>query len=493
MYKILIVDDNPTFCTTLSGLLSDEGYSVKTATNEGEALDAVIQESFDFALIDVRLHDGGEEDESGSSLAMAFRALDPQIRVILLTRYARTKQIVRAIRYLGVTDFIEKTQDVGNQVLDAISSAHESGEKVVKRPNYEKASESRLSLLLSTDRPLTVRARGRHVCSACTSKILEVNMDRYVEKTQIARQNPDHLRFHIKEIGYDLWHDIFAEHPEIERAYVEARAKSQPLTLFFETSRDFLKLPLEFIRSDEPDEHLVLQHPMARFICGITPRQEAISPHLMARAEKLRVLMVASNTHPPIDGVDSEAQTLSHYLKRQEFMPVDVDLLPTEKATYDRFRNAIKNGKYDILHYAGHGLHTPNSPEKSCLYFWEGEDKQGNIIEMQATELKMLLEHSTIRLVYLSSCYGTTSGDERDLLHDDFLGLADAVVQAGTPSVIGFRWPVSDSGAHDLAQSFYCSLLEMGSPEIALWSARRGLAIDRDNPTWLSPILIHQM
>ncbi|MCP4529548.1 MAG: CHAT domain-containing protein [Aestuariibacter sp.] len=93
----------------------------------------------------------------------------------------------------------------------------------------------------------------------------------------------------------------------------------------------------------------------------------------------------------------------------------------------------------------------------------------------------------------MSSCYGTASGDDAALLDDDFLGLADAVVQAGVPSVLGFRWPVSDDGARKLALAFYRSLLEQGSPEIALWSARCELSIDRNDTTWLSPILIHQV
>jgi CHAT domain-containing protein len=79
-------------------------------------------------------------------------------------------------------------------------------------------------------------------------------------------------------------------------------------------------------------------------------------------------------------------------------------------------------------------------------------------------------------------------------MDDDFLGIADAVVQAGVPSTLGFRWPVSDVGAPKLAKAFYGSLLRQGSPEIALWKARRELAgLGRDDPTWLSPILIHQV
>ena len=488
MCKILVVDDEPDFRDTLSGLLTDAGYTVRSAASEGEALAAVVQEPFDFALIDVRLHDGGEEDESGLSLAMAFRTLNPQVRVILLTRYVRTRQIVRAIRYHGVVGFVEKTPDVGEQVLKTIASARKEAEQ----PRFEITDDStQLSLSLATDQPLVVRAHGRHVCSVRTSKALQVEVDRYARRVEAARRDPADLRFQIGEIGRNLWHDIFTEHPEASRIYIEARVKSQTLSVLFETPREFLGLPLEFMRSEDPPEYLILQHPLARFVYNAIPKRESFSPSMLALTKKLRVLVIASNTQPPIDGVDTEAQELYDYLKRQDF--ISVKLIPTEHATYERVREELKKRSYDIVHYAGHGFYKAASPEESSLYFWAGENKQGGVVPMKATELKMLLGRSKARLVYLSSCYGTATGGKVALLDDDFLGLADAVAQAGVPSVLGFRWPVSDDGARTLALAFYRSLLEQGSPEIALWSARCELAIDRNDTTWLSPILIHQV
>ena len=490
MCRILIVDDNAKFCSTLAGRLSDEGYTVQSAVNEGQALAAVTQEPFDFALIDVRLHGDDEEDESGLSLAMAFRALKPQVRVIMLARYARTRQIVRAIRYHGVVDFIEKTSDVDQKVLETIAKARQEETK----PRFEKTGDTtQLSLSLTAGQPLVIRARGRHVCSLRSWKVLRVGLERYARGTELARRDVDNLRFQVGEIGHSLWRDIFTEHPEAEKAYVEARAKSQSFSLLFETPREFLRLPLEFMRSEDPPEYLVLQHPLARFLYDATPKRDLISPSMLALTQKLRILIIASNTQPPIDGVDAEAQELYEYLKRQDCIPVSVKLIPTERATYERIRSELRKRSYDIVHYAGHGSYRTESPEESSLYFWAEDNKQGGIVPMKATELKILLERSEARLVYMSSCYGTASGAQAALLDDDFLGLADAVAQAGVPSVLGFRWPVSDDGARRLALAFYQSFLEQGGPEFALWSARRELAaVDRNDLTWLSPILIHQ-
>lgn len=574
MSKVLVVDNSPDFQKTLSGLLTDAGHSVWSVASEGEAMTAITREPFDFALIDVRLHEEGEDDESGFSLAMAVRALDPQVRIILLTRYVRAKQVVRAIQYHGIVDFIDKTMDVGQHVLIAIAKAqadppklrqilvehfseselrdlcHDLGIDYESLPGDGKSSKARelvahferrgqfsklvdacyllrpyaswwgppgkkgdrlpprippsqqsrfqeaasgatrLSFALAVDRPIVVRAHGHYVCSAYTSKTLHVSIQYYSEKTNAARRDPSHLRFHVKDIGCNLWRDIFAEHFEAGRAYLEARAKSLSLSLLFEGSREFLAVPLEFMCSDEPQEYLILQHPLARFLCGVSPKREVISPQMLALTKNLHVLIIASNTLPPIDGADAEARELDNFLRNQNF--VKVKFIPTERATYESVREELKEGGYDIVHYAGHSIYEAQSPEESGLYFWAEENKQGGVVPMKATELKMLLERSGARLVYLSSCYGAATGNQSVLLDNDFLGLADAIVQAGVPSVLGFRWPASDTGARRLAMAFYRSLLEQGRPEIALWNARCELAIDRNDTTWLSPILVHQ-
>ncbi|MEA3349021.1 MAG: CHAT domain-containing protein, partial [Chloroflexota bacterium] len=364
----------------------------------------------------------------------------------------------------------------------------------VARAFEHAGNDSRLSLSFAMGQPLKARSRGRHTRSIYTLKTLQVSVDRYAKRAKDAMRDPNNLRFQVGGIGRDLWRELFLEHPKVERTYIEARAKSRYLSLVFETPREFLRLPLEFVRSENPPEYLVIQHPLARFLYNANPMRKAISPSMLAQTKSLRILIVASNTKPLIDGVDTEVQELSKYLKSQTFIHVDVTLIPTERAAYERVRTELRKQDYDILHYAGHGSYRSDSPEESCLYFWANENREGDIVEMRADELKILFGDSNARLVYLSSCYGTATGAREKLLDDDFLGLADVVSQAGVPSVLGFRWPVSDDGAVKMSLAFYRSLLKQGSPEIALWRARRELAAwNRNDTTWLSPILIHQI
>ena len=494
MYKgrVLIVDDLPDVRATLSGLLSDEGYEVRSASSSVEALKTLSAEHFHVAILDVRLDESDEDNQDGLLLMHEIEQNDSTVAIIILTGYADVKM---------VREVLQPDQEGGAPAFGFLEKSEMSQlpEYVKRGLEYTiqmRTDTSQLSLSLAINQPLRVRARGRHVCSVCTSSVLQVSVDSYAKSADIAGKDLANLRFQVKKIGSELWNDIFVKHPEAKEAYIEARAKDQLLSLLFEASGEFLGLPLEFMHSDKPSEYLVLQHPFARLVCDAFSKREALSPQMLMQTQKLRILIIASNTLPSIDGVDAEAMGLYKYLKRlkRQGFPLSAKFVPTKDVTYERIRAELKKPDYDIIHYAGHGSYNAASPEESCLYFWADENKQGGVVPMMASELKMLLGCSEARLVYLSSCYGTATGSEVTLLDDDFLGLADAVAQAGVPSVLGFRWPVSDEGAPKLAQAFYQSLLEQGSPEVALWEARCELAaLDRNDPTWLSPILIHQV
>jgi CHAT domain-containing protein len=321
---------------------------------------------------------------------------------------------------------------------------------------------------------------------------LNTDLKRFARRTELARDSGTEQRFQVQDIGKELWKEIFGDLPGVGKAYLQASAKSQTLMVQFETPREYIQLPLEFLYSDEPSEFVILRHPMARFVHNAQPRREALSPDTLALTSKLRVLIVAANTSPPIAAVDREAQELCGYLQTQEFIPVETALITSEEATFSRVERELETGNYDIVHYAGHGAFDPKSPGESCLYLRKEQDADEDAV-MSAYQLKLSLDLSPTRLVYLGCCDGMATANVDELLDDDYLGLADAVVQAGVPSVLGFRWPVSDNGAREFALAFYESLLRQGSPEIAAWQARRKLArADRSYPTWLSPILIHQ-
>ena len=58
MTRILLVEDDKNIVENLSAVLGAEGFQVRTASGQQEALRAVDEESFDLLLLDVSLKDG---------------------------------------------------------------------------------------------------------------------------------------------------------------------------------------------------------------------------------------------------------------------------------------------------------------------------------------------------------------------------------------------------------------------------------------------------
>jgi hypothetical protein len=364
-------------------------------------------------------------------------------------------------------------------------------------------SDCTLSLSCRPAHRINIRVSGIVALSAVSRGVLDIDMDAY------ARQGNNvpllDWRFNSKQWGKQLYQQIFVSHPEVLSNYNQALGEvgeEEKLHLCFESSRDFLRVPLEFLFDEvsEQGDYLVLRHPLVRSTTGVRMKRMPLSPaffnDLWAKGDKLRILLIASNTIPAIPSVDAEIRALDTSLKamfEDKGISAHVKAIPTAQATYKTVRKELQECKYHIFHYAGHGTYDRQSPEKSCLSFWEKPHHQGVVKEMPISELRILLRGSDLHFVYLSCCLGTKTGEPAKLLDDDFLGIADGIVHAGVPAVLGFRWPVSDRGGKKLALAFYKSLARQGQIDTALLAARCEVAaLDRDDITWLSPILIMQ-
>jgi CheY-like chemotaxis protein len=113
--KILVVDDLADWRTTLSGLLTDEGYQVQVADSSAGALKAFETDRFDLAVLDIRLNERDEGNTEGLELAAKIKERWPNVQVILITGYG-TQAIMRQALEANdkgqrlVADYIPKTQ-----------------------------------------------------------------------------------------------------------------------------------------------------------------------------------------------------------------------------------------------------------------------------------------------------------------------------------------------------------------------------------------------
>jgi hypothetical protein len=387
--------------------------------------------------------------------------------------------------------------------LDLLCTHIASQLRSLTLPLYEETQREELTISLGSDRRVQLTSRGR----SSYYKLIDGHYPESLLGYALydGAIGGERWRVVTKWVGESIYQQLFVQLVGVEGQYRESLSRGAPLSLRFASNMKMLAVPLEFAYDGggtDGGDHLILRHPVSRLIEGIAGG-ESLSPALLnsrhVAAQDLRVLLVASNTYPPLPGADEEILALDALFRtwREQYCyPIQWDVIPSSRATARHVRDVIspKNGRgYDIVHYAGHGHFDRNRYEDSCLYFWSEPDCKGTIQKMKLPELNLTFRNSGVKFFYASCCLGTRLAENGPRPNDDYLGIAESVVRAGVPTVLGFREPLSDEHAIRFAVEFYQVLGDCGEIDIAVWKARLELAgIARDDSTWITPILIHQ-
>lgn len=101
---ILVVDDEADIRDLVAGILSDEGYSVRTAANSEEALAAVRARKPALLILDIWMAGGGMD---GLELLDLVKELDADLPVIMISGHGNIETAVSAIKR-GAYEFLEK-------------------------------------------------------------------------------------------------------------------------------------------------------------------------------------------------------------------------------------------------------------------------------------------------------------------------------------------------------------------------------------------------
>lgn len=117
--RVLIVDDEPLVCKSLSELVKRSGYETHTANNGYEALEAIQQNQFSVVVTDMSM-----PKMNGLEVLQKAKLIVPNIAVIIITGYATVESAVEAMKF-GAYDYITKpfSQDKIETVIEnAIAS-----------------------------------------------------------------------------------------------------------------------------------------------------------------------------------------------------------------------------------------------------------------------------------------------------------------------------------------------------------------------------------
>ncbi|MGD9252524.1 MAG: UDP-3-O-acyl-N-acetylglucosamine deacetylase [Holophagae bacterium] len=156
---VLIADDEEGILTTLSQILSDEGYETVTTTSGEEALHLYRERQPDVVFLDIWL-----PDWDGLETLQALRDFDPNAMVIMMSGHGTSETAVKSIK-MGAHDYLEKPMSY-DRTIQAVTEALEirrqrseaegdllekNRERMVPISNLRPPPE--LALLETTDRP----------------------------------------------------------------------------------------------------------------------------------------------------------------------------------------------------------------------------------------------------------------------------------------------------------------------------------------------------
>ena len=157
--SFLIIDDDVIFNQTLCRVITRHGKLAYSATNSQQALKIVKKNKPDCAVLDLNL-----STENGINLIKPMLALNPALKIVVLTGYASLTTAVQAIK-LGAWNYLAKPVET-HAILNAFSKGNEEVIAKPMSPNSLKQMEwEHLQRVLSENNgniTVTARKLGLH-------------------------------------------------------------------------------------------------------------------------------------------------------------------------------------------------------------------------------------------------------------------------------------------------------------------------------------------
>lgn len=207
-----------------------------------------------------------------------------------------------------------------------------------------------------------------------------------------------------------------------------------------------------------------------------------------------RTLIIANPTGD-LEGTEAEADrvqaSLSAAFGNPNAVPrMDLKILRRKEVTRSSVLEEVASGRYDFIHYAGHGNFDPDRPEKSGLILSDGflkaEDLQVSLSGISRSRRKTRgnpgagnredAPHPPV-LVILNACLSSRMNQVNQI------SLAQVVLQTGVGGFLGNRWNVGDRAAHDFAVNIYTDLVSGVALGEAICRAR-DLLFEQKSPDW---------
>lgn len=215
-----------------------------------------------------------------------------------------------------------------------------------------------------------------------------------------------------------------------------------------------------------------------QYAVAMSPGLDLTDPRPLDRANVSVLssgLTQAVQGFPPLPHVAEELDSIRALFKGERL--IDQEFLTP------RLEEALKGGRYSILHIATHGQFAPDVNQSFLLTF----DARLSMTQLERLVGFFRFRREPLELLTLSACQ-TGSGDDRAAL-----GLAGIAVKAGARSALATLWSINDDASSELVSEFYRQLHDASiSKARALQRAQLKLLSDRvyEHPAYWAAFLL---
>lgn len=245
-----------------------------------------------------------------------------------------------------------------------------------------------------------------------------------------------------------------------------ARGRQHPIVLYVDAQERLRGLPWELIF----DDGFLSVHP-ARPVMPVRTASPRQGPAWTPANRPLRVMFMAASPDgvtPVLDFEREESEILAA-------APGRVEVVVEESGSVAGLADRLEwfgPGYFDVLHLSGHGTVGPAGPR------FVMEDDDGRRSDVAAGDIAAAVGGNWPRLVFVSGC-STGQSPEAGVV----ASMAESLVDAGAPAVLGWALPVGDASASRLAAALYQQLGSGDGIAEAVTGARRAL-FDAQSRYW---------
>lgn len=134
--KVLVIDDERAIRSTLTEILSFEGYEVDEASDGVEGLKKILSSNYDCVICDIKM-----PKMDGIEVLEKVMIEKPDIQIIIISGHGNIETAVEAVKK-GAFDYISKPPDL-NRLLITLRNAMERKELVVETKQLRKKVEQK--------------------------------------------------------------------------------------------------------------------------------------------------------------------------------------------------------------------------------------------------------------------------------------------------------------------------------------------------------------